>query len=93
MLMYFEFFKCKLTVAQTMFNCILVQVGDATLVARRATLEARKKEAAEDKDGVGTEGTVSPGEMYSAEREWVSEEVQEADEEQKGGDQVKGPKW
>lgn len=64
-----------------------MQVGDATLTARRSTLEARKKEATEDKDGIGTEGTAVPGEMYSAEREWVSEEVQQADKEQKGGDQ------
>lgn len=53
------------------------------LVAQRSTFEARKKEAAEDKDGVGTEGTVSPGEVYSAHRHWVSEEFQEAAKEQK----------
>ncbi|CAM9262946.1 unnamed protein product, partial [Ectocarpus fasciculatus] len=63
---------------------LLVKVGHATLVAQRSTVEARKKEAAEDKDGVGTEGTVSPGEVYSAHRDWVSEEFQEAAKEQKG---------
>ncbi|CAN0120353.1 unnamed protein product [Scytosiphon promiscuus] len=62
---------------------LLLKVGDATLDARRATLEARKREAAEDKDGVGTEGTTSPGEMYSADREWISAAVREADEDQK----------
>ncbi len=59
-------------------------MGDATLVARRSTLEARKKEAAADKDGLGTEGGALPGEVYSAEREWVSEEFLEADATQKG---------
>lgn len=54
------------------------------MVARRSTLEARKKEAAEDKDGIGTEGAALPGEVYSAEREWVSEEFQEAYAEEKG---------
>ncbi|CAM9386389.1 unnamed protein product, partial [Ectocarpus sp. 8 AP-2014] len=62
---------------------LLVKVGHATLVAQRSAFEARKKEAAEDKDGVGTEGTVSPGEVYSAHRDWVSEEFQEAAKEQK----------
>lgn len=59
-------------------------MGDATLVARRSTLEARKKEAAEDKDGFGTEGEALPGEVYSAERDWVSEEFLDADAKQKG---------
>lgn len=54
------------------------------MAARRSTLEARKKEAAEDKDGVGTEGEALPGEVYSAEREWASEEFQGAYAEQKG---------
>lgn len=54
------------------------------MAARRSTLEARKKEAAEDKDGIGTEGEALPGEVYSAEREWVSEEFQGAYAEQKG---------
>ncbi|CAM9647190.1 unnamed protein product, partial [Ectocarpus sp. 12 AP-2014] len=62
---------------------LLVKVGHATLVAQRSTFEARKKEAAEDKDGVGTEGTVSPAEVYFDHREWVSEEFQEAAKEQK----------
>lgn len=54
------------------------------MAARRSTLEARKQEAAEDKDGIGTEGEALPGEVYSAEREWVSEEFQGAYAEQKG---------
>jgi len=62
----------------------ICKVGDATLVARRSTLEARKNEAAEDKDGFGTEGEALPGEMYSAERDWVSEEFLEADATEKG---------
>ena len=64
-------------------------MGNATLAARRLTLEARRKEAADDKDGIGTEGAVLPGEVYSAQREWVSEEFQEAYAEQKG--QAKNP--
>lgn len=54
------------------------------MAARRSTLEARKKEAAEDEDGIGTEGAALPGEVYSAEREWASEEFREAYAEQKG---------
>lgn len=42
------------------------------------------KEATEDKEGIGTEGTVVPGEAFSAEREWVSEEFREANAELKG---------
>ena len=74
--------------SDTEFVLIVNQVGEATLVARRSTLEARKKEAAEDKEGVGTEGEALPGEVYSAEREWVSEEFLEADATQKGQESV-----
>ncbi|CAN0449105.1 unnamed protein product, partial [Pylaiella littoralis] len=63
---------------------LLLKVGDATLIARGSTLEAKMKEAAEDMEGIGTEGTVVPGEAFSAEREWVSEEFQEANAELKG---------
>ena len=54
------------------------------MAALRSTLDARKKEAAEDKDGIGTEGETLPGEVYSEKREWVSEEFQGAFAEQKG---------
>lgn len=60
------------------------QVRDVTIVARRSTLEAKMKEAVEDKEGIGTEGTAVPGEVFSAEREWVSEDFREADAELKG---------
>lgn len=60
------------------------QVGEATLASRESTLNARMREAEEDKDGTGTEGTVDPGEIYSATREWTSDGFQQADAELKG---------
>ncbi|CAN0023016.1 unnamed protein product, partial [Laminaria digitata] len=58
-------------------------VGEAALTSRSLMLNARKKEAAADKEGVGTEGTLCPGEVYSGKRKWDSEEFQRADAELK----------
>ena len=62
----------------------LIQVGETTLASRSLMLNARKTEAAADNEGVGTEGTLSPGEVYSSKREWTSEEFRRADAELKG---------
>lgn len=60
------------------------KVGEATLDSIATTLEARKKEAEEDKEGTQTEGSASPGEIYSMNRPWVSKEFKEAEADMKG---------
>ena len=64
--------------------CFPRQVGEAALTSLELMLNARKEEAAADVEGVGTEGPLSPGEIYSSKREWASEEFQRADAELKG---------
>lgn len=54
------------------------------LTHRALMLNARKNEAVADNEGVGTEGSLSPGEVYSSKRPWGSEEFQRADAELKG---------
>lgn len=58
--------------------------GEATLASCESALNARKKEAAADKEGTGVEGTLFPGEAYSASRDWINDEFQLANAELKG---------
>lgn len=62
----------------------LLQVGKATLAAREVMIDARKKEAEKDKEGVETESVASPGEAYSSSRVWISEEYRQAEVELRG---------
>ena len=71
-------------VVPCVFVLFVLKVGETALTSRALMLNARKKEAEADSEGVGTEGSLSPGEVYSSERKWASEEFQRADAELKG---------
>ena len=47
-------------------------------------LDARQREAENDSEGKGTEGSLCPGETYSVQREWDSEEYQAANADLEG---------
>lgn len=67
-------------------------MSGATLDSFASTLEARKKEAEEDKEGIETEGSTSPGEMYSKNRSWVNKEFKKAEADMKGVEFAEGAK-